>query len=169
MEVRKSLAADEFQIECLFSKCFGDPHKDEACVGLHGRYLLLYENDHLVSMTGLCRGEGNRLEVDWTCTMPGAQHRGYMSRLFRELLTEVHEPLYYSAWRLPDNTIPASHLLYAFQFHRVREGDKWWKYGVNCFRDLCAQRDRGGCACYEDLYVRDVPRPRPLHAGRPIR
>ena len=88
--------------------------------------------------------------------MPDAQHRGYMSRLFRELLTEVREPLYYSAWRLPDNTIPASHLLYAFQFHKVREGDKCWKYGVNCFRDLCAQRDRVGCVCHEDLYVRDV-------------
>lgn len=160
--IRRSKESDRQAIEQLFLTCFGarwdflSPFEN-----LDGRYLLFFDDETLVAMTGLIYSEEYMgYEVDWTCTHPKHRHRGYMRMLFKAMLSDVDFEVFCSCWKLPNREKVNLHTLmdmYGFKevvHHRVH-----WVEGYNCkCHDRCTlyHGEEGiRCDCFEDLYIRD--------------
>ena len=58
--------------------------------------------------------EYGHLELDWTFARPEHRHKGYIQKLFDEMLNGVHESIYCSCLRLPDNDKANLHTLMSF-------------------------------------------------------
>lgn len=137
--------------------CFGDKDNLEPYEDLEGRYYLYFVGDMLVAMTGLTsNSEYGNLEVDWTCTHPEYRHKGYMIKLFKEMLNNIQDDVYCSCWRLPNNDKANLHtLMFLFGFKEVVPSRVHWKVTHNCFRDYeggCSYCTGNDCECYEDLF-----------------
>lgn len=157
--IRKSTADDKEQIQQLMQLCFGDKNNLEPYENLKDRYYLYFKDNMLVAMSGLTsNSEYDHLEIDWTCTRPEHRHKGYMQELFAEMLNCVHESVYCSCWRLPNNDKPNLHTLMSlFGFEEVVESRVHWKVPHNCFSNYeggCSYCTGIGCECYEDLFLR---------------
>lgn len=158
--IRKSTTDDREFIQQLMQLCFGDKNNLEPYMNLEGRYYLYFKDSILVAMTGLTsNSEFRNLEVDWTCTHPEYRHKGYMQKLFTEMLNGVHETVYCSCWRLPSNDrVNLYTIMHLFGFKEVVHSRVHWKVPHNCFRNYeggcicCVGND---CECYEDLFLRD--------------
>lgn len=157
--IRKSNTSDEKEIKNLMTMCFGDKKNLEPYNDLENRYYLYFKNNKLVAMTGLTsNSEYNHLEVDWTCTNPEYRHKGYMQKLFKEMLNGVKEDVYCSCWRLKDKANANLHtIMKLHNFKLVIESRVHWKVPHNCFRSYnggCSKCTGLNCECYEDLYLR---------------
>ena len=58
--------------------------------------------------------EYGHLELDWTCARPENRHKGYIQKLFAEMLNGVHESIYCSCLCLSDNDKANLHTLMSF-------------------------------------------------------
>lgn len=159
MMIRKSTMNDKERIQQLMQLYFGDKNNMEPYENLKDRYYLFFKDNTLVAMSGLTtNSEYGHLEIDWTCTHPEHRHNGYMQELFTEMLNGVHEPVYCSCWRLPNNDRINLHTLMSlFGFEEVIQSRVHWKVPHNCFRDYeggCSYCTGIGCECYEDLFLR---------------
>lgn len=158
MLIRKSKESDKEIIEELFSACYGYSWDSMSPVtDLDGRYYLLFKDDTLVAMTGLCYSdEYEALEVDWTCTHPDYRHKGYMQLLFTEMLGNINEDVYCSCWRLSTKETPnLNSIMTIFNFTKVVEHRHHWQTPYNCHCSEKCKFSRGNdCDCYEDLYLR---------------
>lgn len=157
--IRRSTIDDKECIQQLMQLCFGGKNNLEPYENLEGRYYLYFKDDILVAMSGITSdSEYGHLEVDWTCTRPEYRHNGYMQEIFTEMLTNVHEPVYCSCWRLANRDRVNLHtLMYLFGFKEVVSSRVHWKIPHNCFRDYegdCPYYTGIGCECWEDLFLR---------------
>lgn len=159
--IRKSRTKDRELIQQLMWLCFGGKKSNlEPYENLEGRYYLYFKDDTLVAMSGITSdSEYGYLEVDWTCTHPEHRHNGYMQEIFTEMLTDVHEPVYCSCWRLANrDRINLYTLMHLFGFKEVVPSRVHWKIPHNCFRDYeggCPYYTGIGCECWEDLFLRE--------------
>lgn len=158
--IRKSKTDDKELIQHLMQLCFGDRSNLGPCEDLDGRYYLYFKDDILVAMTGLTsKSEYGHLEIEWTCTHPDYRHNGYMQELFTEMLSDVHEKVYCSCWRLPNSDrVNLQTIMSLFGFEKVIPSRGHWKVPHNCFRDYeggCSYYKDIGCECYEDLFLRE--------------
>ena len=160
ISIRKSTNNDLAKIYDLSTACFGCVARKKVLdSSLTDRYLLLFDDDNLVAMTGLyTKSEFNALEIDWTCTDPKYRNKGYMHMLFEELLKNVKEPVYCSAWRLSGFDAPNLHtILTDFNFIKVIKNRVTYAVPHNCFRfsvEDCVYYKELNCTCSEDLYLR---------------
>ena len=159
MFIRLSTIKDEKAIEKLMNICFGKREPDKVFKNLQGRYLLVFEDDKLVGMTGLYwSDEYNAFEMDWTCTHPEYRKQGIMHELFKRICNYTDEKIYCSCWRFGGNEkINLYSLMKDFGFEEVLRPRVAYRCGVNCSVDFICQgrNDKGlNCYCYEDLYVR---------------
>lgn len=157
--IRKSKKNDIPKIKELMYLCFGDCNNTEPYENINDRYYLYFKDDTLVAMSGLtANSEYGHLEIDWTCTHPEHRHKGYMQELFKKMLIDVHESIYCSCWRLPNNDSSNLHtLMLLFDFKEVVPSRVHWKVPHNCFRDYeggCSYCTGIDCECYEDLFLR---------------
>ena len=157
--IRKSTTEDKEQIQQLMWLCFGDIKNSEPYENLDDRYFLYFKNDTLIAMTGLFTNSAYfHLEIDWTCTHPEYRHKGYMQKLFTEMLYDVHERIYCSCWRLPNNKMTNLHsIMSLFGFEEVIHSKVHWKVPINCFRNYeggCSYCTGSNCECYKDLFLR---------------
>lgn len=156
---RMSLETDEEIIRELVSAVFGDREKNGTFKDLNGRYLLAFDGDELVAMTGI-NSETTYAgsEVDWTCTRPDKRGLGLMTVMFGYLLKKVKEDVYCSCWRFVDSPINLRSQMCTFGFEPVLvprvQCDS--RYSKTCVPEKCkAYREiKGSCHCYEDLYVK---------------
>ena len=77
--------------------CFEDKDHCNILENLNGRYLLAFDEDNLLGMTGLTwSDEYAAYEVDWTCTHPKHQKEGVMHELFKRMCALTDEDIYCS-------------------------------------------------------------------------
>ena len=95
MHIRLSTEADKSSISTLMSYCFGDREQYGAFDDLNGRYILAFDEDILVAMTGIIfNTDYNAFEIDWTCTRPQYQRWGIMHELFKRVCNLTDEVIY---------------------------------------------------------------------------
>ena len=83
--IRISKEEDKEQINEILMLCFGDRSQFGCLENLNGRYLLAYDNNKLIGITGLYYNqELKRYEIDWTGTHPEYRHKGIAYRLINE-------------------------------------------------------------------------------------
>lgn len=170
MYIRFSRETDKDEIRELLGTSFGSREHLGVLENLNGRYLLAFEDDELVAMTGLMwESEYNAYDVDWTCTHPDYRKRGIMHELFKRICSLTDEKIYCSCWRIGDNEHVNLHsLMNDFGFKEVIKNRGTWDSRYNCesARKHCCimqkcQRNHGvlvpvPCRCYEDLYLREA-------------
>ena len=160
ISIRKSTNNDLAKIYNLSAICFGSVAcKKVINSSLKDRYLLLFDDDNLVAMTGLyTKSEFKSLEIDWTCTDPKYRNKGYMHMLFDELLKNIKEPVYCSALKLSGFDDTNLHtVLTDFNFVKVIPTRVTYTVPHNCFRfsvEECVYYKELNCTCSEDLYLR---------------
>ena len=156
--IRKSAVLDESAIKDLFLLCYGFKWCiSELLDTLDNRYYLLFDDDELVAMTGLIYSEEYMaLEVDWTCTHPDYRHKGYIQRLFSEMLKDIDENVYCSCWRLNNKDKPNLYsIMKIFGFEKVIEPEHSYQASHNCHcPNDCKFSLGNSCVCWTDLYLR---------------
>lgn len=156
--IRWSVNSDKEQIENLINLCFGNREIEGAYTNIEGRYLLMFEKDNLIAMTGIVRNSMlgcNALEISWTCTHPEHRNKGYMTRLFSNLLPCLSEDVYCSCWRLQHkDRIELHYIMDLFNFECVLKEHVKREYPHKCgVADTCPNFKGNNCYCSEDLYI----------------
>lgn len=168
MFIRLSTINDTNAIGDLMHECFGDRDEEDVLTCINGRYLLAFENNKLVAMTGLLWSEQyNGFEIDWTCTAVEYRCKGIMHELFKRLCTLTDEGIYCSCWRYDyDGTVNLQSLMDDFGFKEVLRPRVSYDTDYNCAcgkYGYCVHQqvtntvngiEREHCSCYEDLYYR---------------
>lgn len=152
---RKSEACDIFAIHDLIAERFGE--RPQALQDIEGRYLLCFDGDRLVAMSGCnlsCNYNG--FEIDWTCTTKEYEGQGIMTELFRRVLDGVNEAVYCSCWHMEN--LPECNLvrlMSRFGFvPAIKERLKHDTYHNNCASICVMCKGKERCRCCEDLYVK---------------
>lgn len=166
--IRFSRESDRSEIALLTALVFGNIDADDVLKNLDNRYLLAFDGDKLIAMSGLIwnsRYGGN--EIDWSCTHPKYRRQGIMSELIRRICLLTDEDIYCSCLRLCGHRKPNLHsVMKQCGFNLVKKNNKEWFSGRNCnsgngkycsfqkshMEDKKLVRDR--CRCHQDLYVR---------------
>ena len=139
----------------LLLSCFGNMQKYGALDDLENRYLLAFDGDKVVAMTGLKRKSGfNGCEIELTCVHPEYRKNGIAVRMIAEVIRDVKTDIYILCYRVSDKTDIG--LKYAMNLL----GFKWLTKGYKRYESICSDRcneciyRREDCTCGEDLYVR---------------
>lgn len=151
---RMSTEDDLDQIVKLIDKRFGDRNDAGVTENLNNRYLLAFDRDKLIAMTGVSdSGAYNGLEVDWTCVLKEYSGHGLVVKMLRMLLKNCRQDVYCSCWRLGNRPYPnLDRVMKELGFIEVIRGWKHFNCMYNKCRDICV----GTCdylGCYEDLYL----------------
>lgn len=87
---RNSTENDIDQIDTLLKICFGDRAKYGALDRIKDRYILCFDDDNLIAMTGLSiLSDFNGYEIDWTCVHPDYRHSGLITGMIRKCMDGV--------------------------------------------------------------------------------
>lgn len=152
---RKSTENDKEIIIELIELRFGNRDKNGVTNKLNNRYLLAFDNNLLIAMTGLIdEGYYNGPEIDWTCIRKEYEGQGIIDSMFEKLLKDIKTDVYCSCWRLYNRDyVNLQHIMDKFDFKLViKERVKAVAEHNKC-RDICNMYIEG-CKCYEDLYIR---------------
>lgn len=156
--VRKSSIGDEKDISSLLKQCFGDRDKYGAIDCIQNRYLLTFDGEKLVAMTGVCGSEISELngsEIDWTCCDIEYRNKHLISNMLKTLLSSIDEPVYCSAWHEHNKEFANMHyILTKFGFTCVKKSHKSFNKRFNSACDDCVNCTSLYCTCCEDLYMR---------------
>lgn len=162
--IRLSRDEDKGQIKDLIMLCFGDRSHHDCLENLNGRYLLAFESDDLIGMTGLnYNSQKKRYEIDWTGTHPEYRNKGVMHELFNHICALTDEDIYCSCWRHQgSDRINLYSIMRDFGFREVVKPALTHDSLYNCISGsgyCVAQKvvdgNREHCRCYEDLYLRE--------------
>lgn len=156
LEYRKSTEIDRNKIDTIMHICFGDGYQDISLNEINNRYLLAFDNDKLIAMTGLCESlEYVGKEIDWTCILPEYRGRGIITNMIREVIKDCQDDIYCSCWRLiGDDKVNLDYAMQELGFVCVVKDHK--KYD-NMYHQVClgCVKRYDGCKCCEDLYLRN--------------
>ena len=89
----------------LIYSCFGNLQKYGVLDDLEDRYLLAFDGDKVVAMTGLKRKSGfNGCEIELTCVHPEYRKNGIAVRMIAEVIRDVKTDIYILCLRLHNNS-----------------------------------------------------------------
>jgi predicted GNAT family N-acyltransferase len=162
MIYRRSTQQDYIAIDKLLKSCFGDRAKYGALDNLENRYLLAFDGDKLIAMTGLCNNSPVFFgaEIDWTCMLPEYRGKGIVVNMIKEIIKDCTTDIYCSCLRLHNNSkINLHHSMQALGFECVGKSYKTFDSRYHKACDDCIYKLDGPCACYEDLYLRKSSHP----------
>lgn len=152
---RKSTFDDREKIDKLLKSCFGDRSKYGALDDIDGRYLLAFDGDELIAMTGLSTASAfNGYEIDWTCVSPTYRHNGFITNMIKDCIDGIQKPIYCSCLRLPNKEkINLNHAMNVLGFQLIIKNYKTYdsKHMKAC--NDCIYRKDKQCVCHEDLYI----------------
>ena len=152
--IRYSTETDKKDIQALIESRFGV--RESAYEDLENRYLLCFEDDKLIGITGCSKSPRfNGYEIDWTCIAHSAEGKGIITELIRQVIEGVTEDIYCSCWRTNDKS--DIHLHHAMAEHgfspclpvRIQYDSRY----MNCPNE-CTSYTGKGCHCFEDLYIK---------------
>lgn len=152
---RNSTESDKNIIEELIGQRFGNRDSYGVTDNLNGRYLLAFDNNTLVAMTGLIDcGFYNGPEIDWTCIRKEYEGHGIITKMIETVIKDVKSDIYCSCWRLYDNQeVNLHHAMNKLGFELVnKEHKKFNAEHYNC-KNIC-KGYKENCKCYEDLYIK---------------
>lgn len=157
MIYKYSTQLDKDKISELVNICFGNRDLFGVLDNLDNRYLLAFDNNKLIAMTGISESkELKGLEIDWTCVHPDYRGKGIITTLLKELVEGWHKDIYCSCWRMGNNNkINLHHAMQKLGFKEtIREYRKYYSK-VSKVCDRCVMKSKGVCICYEDLYLKE--------------
>lgn len=148
---------DKQEIRNLMRVCFGYTAITNPVI-YDGKYLLAYDNDKLVAMTGVLVDETDYdgAEVDYTCCLPEYRGLGITEQLLKLELSTIDETLdvYCEAWTVKDK-VHLSECLENSGFKPIHTaGVRWY----DCFKSCkaCVYRDNTqACKCGYTLYKKE--------------
>jgi GNAT superfamily N-acetyltransferase len=158
MEFRYSTEEDLEMVKELFLEQFGERPNYVPFNDFEGRYLLAFDGEKVVGMTGLNKsGYYNGLEVDWTCVKEDYKRQGIMTQMFEVLFQNCQSDVYCSAWHLSGKDRANLHSILA-RFGFVIAIPEYKKADTRYFacKEICKNYNGGDCSCLEDLYVRKI-------------
>lgn len=157
MFIRKSTQEDLEAISNLLKICFGDRTKYGATDNLEDRYVLAFENEQLIAMTGLVERSPSYYgsEIDWTCVLPEYRGKGLMTSILSFVIKETDRDIYCSCLRLHDNDrVNLQHCMDRLGFDCVAKAHKRFCSDYMRACDDCVFKQPKTCHCCEDLYVK---------------
>jgi N-acetylglutamate synthase-like GNAT family acetyltransferase len=156
LSYRYSHKGDENIIYSILLECFGYMKQELVTNNIGGRYLMCFDNDRLVAITGLGWSDILRCaEIDWTCVIPEYRKQGIIEDMLDKLISSTNERIVCSCWRLGTNTNVNLHkVMDKFGFKLVLKDISRSRRGYNCSRtgNYCAGCTGKDCVCSEDLY-----------------
>jgi GNAT superfamily N-acetyltransferase len=157
LQCRLSTGFDVLLVDNLLQECFGNIFPKEALDNIEKRYLLIFDGDTLIGMTGLIEHSSNfkGAEIDWTCILPKYRRRGIITNALRELVKDCNSDIYCDCWKLQDNDKPNLH--YAMEqlgFDIQIEGYKRYSSIHTSICNQCINKNLQNCYCQVDLYVK---------------
>lgn len=157
IEYRKSSEADKNDIVELIDTRFGIIDLFSVTDKLNDRYLLAFDNNKLITMTGLIDfGSYNGPEIDLTCILKEYEGRGIINHMIGKVIKDYNGDIYCSCWRLNSNDkINLHHSMEKLGFKlAVKERIKFNSKYDKCIA-ICVN-SKLGCSCCEDLYIREA-------------
>lgn len=154
---RRSEQKDYSSVNELLKQCFGDRERYGALENLEGRYLLAFDDDKLIAMTGIFLKSPtfDGSEIDWTCILPEYRKKGIITKMMTEIIKDVDNDIYCSCLRLHDNKdINLKYVMNTLGFECVKKGYRTYHMLHTDACNYCIYRLEKGCVCYEDLYVK---------------
>ena len=157
---RKSKQDDYNSIKNLLETCFGDRRQCGALDNLENRYLLAFDDNKLVAMTGLILEsiEFNGSEIDWTCIYPEYRGNGIITNMLENLLETTDRNVFCSCLKLYGNE--KVNLYYAMNrlgFNCTLKNYKRFDSDITKACDVCNHKKLPHCVCCEDVFVRLQP------------
>lgn len=155
---RFSTLSDFEDINTLLKICFGNREKYGALDNLKGRYLLIFDKNKLIAITGIVDEEDspfNGNEIDWTCCLPEYRNLGIITSALKLIMQDVKKDLYCSCYRAPQKEHANMHnIMLNLGFECVSYQYKTFdsRYFNAC--NDCNFRKNGICICHEDLYFK---------------
>lgn len=156
---RKSTTKDTKNMIELLNKCFGAyPWKfKNALDDLNGRYLLAFNEDKLVAMSGITtKSIYTSYEIDWTCTDPNFQGKGIMTELLTRLINNLpkdEKPVYCSCWRFGwEEKVNMFKVMERIGAVEVVHNENSVLAPIRMECTECAYAREKECTCYTDLY-----------------
>ena len=153
---RYSTEEDYNIIRELIGLRFGNRDDKGVYDNLDGRYLLAFDNELLVGMTGLI-DEGNYTgpEIDWTCLRKEYEGNGIITTLISKVIDGVDKDIYCSCWRYgQNNNVNLHYSMTTLGFRPAIIGHKRFNVKYNKCKNICV-KSCDGCYCFEDLYVKE--------------
>lgn len=144
------------EISELINLCFGNRDLFGVLDNLDDRYLLAFDNNKLIAMTGISESkELKGLEIDWTCVHPDYRGKGIITTLLKELVEGVRKDIYCSCWRMGNVRQPnLHHTMQKLGFKEMIREYRKYTSKVSKVCDSCVMRRKDICRCCEDLYLR---------------
>ena len=157
LEIRKSTENDKENISNLLKMCFGNRDKYGATDNLENRYILVYDKEKLIAMTGLIEESPDYYgaEIDWTCVHPDYRRKGIVTKIVSIVIEGCEKDIYCSCLRLyGTGSVNLQYCMDKLDFQCVKPSHKKFfsKYTKVC--NDCIYKLDGGCKCEEDLYIR---------------
>ena len=154
---RKSTVNDKEAISAIIAERFGV--RDDALENLDNRYLLCFDGDKLVAMSGCNQSDRFKgFEIDWSCTSKEYEGKGIMSDMFGMVMKDAKCPIYCSCWRMHDNdycNLIKIMRKYGFT-NAVPNRVKFSTRHNNC-ASICVEcKDLSNCYCCKDLYIKET-------------
>lgn len=154
---RRSTPDDEDIIREIVHERFGARDIVEPYSVLQDRYLMAFDGDKLIAITGMYKWSDKKYEVDWTCVKHGYEGNGLITTMIRKCMEDIPDGarIICSCWRLSENgTINLHHAMNELGFKLVERNYKVWDKVNNEWCDRCAVKQGEDCKCWEDLYDR---------------
>ena len=139
----------------LFS-CFGNMQKYGVLDDLEDRYLLAFDGDKVIAMTGLKRHtDFNGCEIELTCVHSEYRKNGIAVRMLAEIIRNVKTDIFILSYRLPDSSdVTLKYAMNLLGFKALAKGYKRYESICSDRCEECRYRKDEYCYCGEDLYVR---------------
>lgn len=113
LSFRYSTIADYKQIRNLLETCFGKMAINHGALNyLMGGYYLAFDNNLLISMTGIYNSnELYGYRINWTCTHPDYRGKGIMHKMIEHIISKnsSSDTIYVTAWKLSNKEYPNLH------------------------------------------------------------
>jgi N-acetylglutamate synthase-like GNAT family acetyltransferase len=155
LSYRYSHKGDEDAVYNILQECFGFVHRETATKDINCRYLMCFDDDKPVAITGLeWSYTFHCLAFDFTGVIPEYRKQGIIEEMFERLISSTDERIVCSCWRIGDNNVNLHKVMDKFGFELIMKDTMKFKCGYNCSRAQkhCTGYSGDDCTCSEDLY-----------------
>ena len=153
---RYSKEDDYNEIRNLIGLRFGNRDNNNVYDNLDGRYLLAFDGNLLIGMTGLI-DEGNYKgpELDWTCLRKEYEGNGIITTMISKVIEGVDKDIYCSCWRWSgNNNVNLQYSMDKLGFKQAIVEHKKFHVKHNNCSAICVNSHEN-CNCFEDLYIKE--------------